>query len=68
MTPQFGHFVAMKTLIDFIAALVAALAALAISQIGIDLTRNAKPVEITRVPLCDVASNDSSGKAPSPEC
>lgn len=50
----------MKALIDLLAGLVALLAAAALSQLGINLERPSAPVEIKRLPDCNVSSASES--------
>ena len=55
----------MKILIDFLAGILALLAAAALSQFGIDLTREAAQPEIKRLPECSAPATPSSSDAPS---
>ncbi|MGI4817141.1 MULTISPECIES: hypothetical protein [unclassified Brevundimonas] len=54
----------MKILIDFLAGMVALLAAAALSQIGIDLTRDAAPAEVKRLPECASPAAPTSSESP----
>ena len=63
-TAQFGHSLTMTILIDFLAGIVALLAAAALSQFGIDLTREAAQPEIKRLPECSAPATPSSSDTP----
>ena len=51
----------MQALIDLIAGFIALLAAIALAQFGMDMTRSAKPDrEVRRISDCDPAKTDPS--------
>jgi len=50
----------MKMLIDFLAGLVALLAAAALSHLGIDLQRPTAPIEVKRLPDHEPANAPAS--------
>ncbi|WP_242913229.1 MULTISPECIES: hypothetical protein [Brevundimonas] len=52
----------MKMLIDFLAGIVAFLAAAALAQFGLNIDRVSQPLEIKRLPECH-SSPDEAGKA-----
>ena len=58
----------MKVLIEFIAGVVAFLAAMAMSQLGIDMNRDARPMEIKRLPVSAEVVDKETPPAASPDC
>ena len=58
----------MKLLIDFIAGIVAFLAAMAMSQLGIDMNRDTRPLEIKRLPVCAEVVDKEIPPTSSPDC
>lgn len=58
----------MKLLIDFLAGIVAFLAAMAMSQLGIDMNRSAQPLEIKRLPSCAEVVDQESPPPASSNC
>ncbi|MEG1451600.1 hypothetical protein [Brevundimonas sp.] len=58
----------MKLLIDFLAGIVAFLAAMAMSQLGIDMNRSSQPLEIKRLPSCAEMVDKETPPPASPDC
>lgn len=58
----------MKLLIDFLAGIVAFLAAMAMSQLGIDMNRDSPPMEIKRLPSAAEVVDQEKPPLASPDC
>ena len=58
----------MKMLIDFLAGIVAFLAAAALAQFGLNIDRVSQPMEIKRLPECHSAQNEGVQSAPASKC
>lgn len=68
LQPNFRHITAMKLLAELLSALVAFLAAFAMSQLGIDMSRSAQPTEIKRLPVCSTVTLEEEKPSHSADC
>ena len=58
----------MKVLIDFLAGVVAFLAAAALAQFGLNIDRASQPLEIKRLPECHSSQDEGSISTPAQNC
>ena len=58
----------MKLLAEFLSAIVAFLAAFAMSQLGIDMNRSAQPTEIKRLPVCSSTPLEDAKSSRNEDC
>lgn len=65
---NFWHERAMKMLINFLAGLVAFLAAAALAQFGLTLDRASQPLEIKRLPACHATQDETPSTPSTPKC
>ncbi|WP_292052193.1 hypothetical protein [Brevundimonas sp. UBA5866] len=67
-SPIFWHERHMKMLIDFLAGIVAFLAAAAMAQFGLTIDRATQPIEVKRLPECHSTQDERPATTVSPRC
>ena len=58
----------MKMLIDFLAGIIAFLAAAAMAQFGLTIDRPGQPIEIKRLPECHATQDEKSSSFSAKDC